>query len=105
MEKYIKNQVRLVEYGDYDNYAKLIPIKIVEQLNICGTYYPEYIVLFQYENTDKTIELVIKEKQIDFDSFAEYYVNDKLFLTYREAEIYCGENGLLCEENIFEVKE
>lgn len=27
-----------------------------------------------------------------------FYIDNKRFVTYRGAEIYCGENGLLCED-------
>lgn len=33
-----------------------------------------------------------------------FIVKDKEFTTYRQAEIYCGENSLLCEEEIYEVE-
>lgn len=67
MEKIIKNKPIQVEFGDYDNFATLIPIEILE-------YHPdEYykvLIRWQYPNDERTIELWEQnDKNVDFDSF------------------------------------
>ena len=67
MEKIIKNKPIQVEFGDYDNFATLTPIEILE-------YHPdEYykvLIRWKYPNDERTIELWERDdKNVDFDSF------------------------------------
>ena len=67
MSKIVKNQPIRIEFGDFDNFATMIPVEIVE-------YDPEgylkVLIRWQYPNEDRTIDLWHQtDKDVDFDSF------------------------------------
>lgn len=67
---YKKNVAIAIEFGDYNNIGDMIPLEIVKQFYCNGRPYPEWVVRFGYnDNSNRTIDLVIHENKIDFDSF------------------------------------
>ena len=67
MEKIVKNQPIRIEFGDYDNFATMTPIEILE-------YEPErrphVLIRWAYPNDDRTIDLWHpSDHDVDFDSF------------------------------------
>lgn len=69
MKRFQKDIPIELEFGDYGNIAMMTPVRIVKQFYCNNHYYPEWIIEFKYPHDDRTIELVIDEKEIDFDSF------------------------------------
>lgn len=61
----VKNKYSKVEYGDYNTYANLKPIKLVE----IDLEYGVAIILFQFEDSDKTITLCPQLTEIDLNTF------------------------------------
>ena len=69
MNKIIKNKPMKIEFGDYGNFATMIPIEILEYRP--NDYY-KVLIRWQYLNSDSTIDLWEQsDKNIDFDSFKE----------------------------------
>ena len=67
---YQKNVATVIEFGDYGNMGNMIPLEIVKQFYCNGKPCPEWVVRFGYnDNSNRTIDLVIHESEIDFDSF------------------------------------
>lgn len=69
MERIVKNKPIRIEFGDYDNFATMTPLKILK-------YEPEgyykVLIRWQYPNSEQTIDLWERnDKIIDFDSFKE----------------------------------
>ena len=69
MKKIINNVPVKLEVGDYDNFMTLIPKEIVCQFKCNGELYPDYVIKFGYPEDNRTLELVIHEDEIDFESF------------------------------------
>ena len=61
----VKDKYSKVEYGDYNTYANLKPIKLVE----IDFEYGVAIIVFQFEDSDKTITLCPELTEIDLNSF------------------------------------
>ena len=69
MERIVKGQPIKIEFGDYDNFATMIPIEILEHRP--NAYFKMHI-RWQYPNSDRTIDLWQQEDDnVDFDSFIE----------------------------------
>lgn len=69
MERIVKNQPIKIEFGDYDNFAIMIPKEILEHRP--NDYY-KVLIRWQYLNSDSTIDLWEQDDTIvDFDSFKE----------------------------------
>ena len=67
MSKIIKNKPMKIEFGDYDNFATMIPIEILEHRP--NDYY-KVLIRWQYPNSDRTIELWERyDNNVDFESF------------------------------------
>jgi len=60
-----KDKYNKVEYGDYNTYTNLKPIKLVE----IDMEYGIAVIVFQFEDSDKTITLCPKLTEIDLNSF------------------------------------
>jgi hypothetical protein len=59
----------VIEFGDFDNFAEMIPIKILKHE---PDSYFKVLIRWQYPNCDRTIDLwEQKDTNIDFDSFIE----------------------------------
>lgn len=61
----VKDKYSKVEYGDYNTYANLKPIKLVE----IDLEYGVAIIVFQFKDSDKTITLCPQLTEIDLNSF------------------------------------
>ena len=69
MERIVKNQPIKIEFGDYDNFAIMIPKEILEYKP--NGYY-KVLIRWQYPNSEQTIDLWERnDKNIDFESFKE----------------------------------
>lgn len=69
MKTIVKNQPTQIEFGDCDNFATMIPIKILER-KPNGWY--KVLIRWQYPNTDRTIDLWERDDAlVDFESFKE----------------------------------
>lgn len=69
MKKIIKNQPIKIEFGDYDNFATMIPIDILEHKP--DDYY-KVLIRWQYPNENRTIDLWERDDAlVDFESFKE----------------------------------
>lgn len=69
MNKIIKNKPIEIEFGDYDNFAIMIPKEILEHRP--NDYY-KVLIRWQYPNSEQTIDLWEQDDTIvDFDSFKE----------------------------------
>ena len=69
MKKIVKNQPTKIEFGDYDNFATMIPIDILEYKP--DDYY-KVLIRWKYFNMDQTIDLWERDDTlIDFESFKE----------------------------------
>lgn len=65
-----KNVAIVIEFGDYGNVCSMIPLEIVKQFYCNGKPCPEWVIKFAFDdNSNRTINLVIEENEIDFDSF------------------------------------
>ena len=63
----VKNQPICIEFGDYDNFATMIPVEIVKYEP--NSYY-KVLIRWQYPDSDQTIDLWEQDdKSVDFDSF------------------------------------
>lgn len=63
----VKNQPIRIEFGDYDNFAIMIPVEI---LKYKPKDYYKVLIRWQYPNSDQTIDLWEQDdKLVDFDSF------------------------------------
>ena len=69
MKKIVKNQPTKIEFGDYDNFATMIPIDILEYKP--DNYY-KVLIRWKYFNMDQTIDLWERDDAlVDFESFKE----------------------------------
>ena len=69
MKQIVKNQPIRIEFGDYDNFATMIPIDILEYKP--NDYY-KVLIRWQYPNKDRTIDLWERDDAlVDFESFKE----------------------------------
>ena len=67
MKSIVKNQPIKIEFGDYDNFANMIPIDIVKHRP--DDYY-KVLIRWQYPNDKRTIELWHStDNDVDFESF------------------------------------
>ena len=67
MKTIVKNQPTRIEFGDYDNFATMIPIEILEHTP--NDYY-KVLIRWQYPGTDQTINLWERDETlVDFESF------------------------------------
>lgn len=67
MKTIVKNQPTQIEFGDYDNFATMTPIEILEY-KPNGWY--KVLIRWQYPNSEHTIDLWHRDdKDVDFDSF------------------------------------
>ena len=67
MKAIIKNQPMRIEFGDYDNFATMIPVEIIEYKP--DGYY-KVLIRWQYPNDERTIELWHStDNDVDFESF------------------------------------
>ena len=69
MKIIIKNQPIKIEFGDYGNFATMIPIKILEHKP--DGYY-KVLIRWKYPNSNQTIDLWEQNDQsVDFESFKQ----------------------------------
>ena len=69
MKKIVKNQPTKIEFGDYGNFATMIPIDILEYKP--DDYY-KVLIRWKYSNKDQTIDLWERDDSlVDFESFKE----------------------------------
>ena len=67
MKTIVKNQPTQIEFGDYDNFATMIPIEILEH-KPNGWY--KVLIRWQYPGEDRTIDLWHRsDEDVDFQSF------------------------------------
>ena len=69
MKQIVKNQPIRIEFGDYDNFATMIPIKI---LKYEPDEYYKVLIRWQYPGTNQTIDLWEHDDAlVDYESFKE----------------------------------
>ena len=69
MKTIVKNQPTQIEFGDYDNFATMTPIEILEYKP--NDWY-KVLIRWQYPNSDKTIDLwAYNAENVDFNSFKQ----------------------------------
>jgi hypothetical protein len=67
MKTIVKGQPVRIEFGDYDNFATMIPLAILKH-EPKGYY--KVLIRWQYPNSEQTIDLWEQNDQnVDFDSF------------------------------------
>lgn len=67
MKTIIKGQPIRIEFGDYDNFATMIPLEVLKHE---PDGYFKVLIRWQYPNSDQTIDLWEQnDKIVDFDSF------------------------------------
>lgn len=67
VKEIIKGVPIRIEYGDYDNFATMIPIEILEHR---PNEWSKVLIRWQYPNSDHTIDLWQQsDKNVDFESF------------------------------------
>jgi hypothetical protein len=67
MNKITKGQPMRIEFGDYDNFATMIPIEILEHR---PNEWSKVLIRWQFLNSDRTIDLWHQnDKNVDFESF------------------------------------
>ena len=69
MGRIVKNQPTRIEFGDYDNFATMIPIEILEYKP--DDYY-KVLIRWQYPGSEQTIDLwESHDHLVDFESFKQ----------------------------------
>lgn len=69
----IKGQPIRIEYGDFDNFATLIPMEILEVRP--EGHYAGVMIRWQYPGEDRTIDLwQYGLDNVDFESFNKQYI-------------------------------
>jgi hypothetical protein len=67
VEQIVKNKPIRIEFGDYDNFATMIPLAILKHE---PEGYYKVLIRWQYPNSEQTIDLWERDdKIVDFDSF------------------------------------